>query len=335
LQFSVTFSVGDKEVQRDISVSHRETDVAYRTEHGSKAISLTNASVRQACVQKAKEAIANTMADAQEELGNQRFAAAQSDEDRALAALLGAQSGREWMLSRFGFHLGDIRSIKSGERAVPDMPTEIAAMPSIDKSFTPGGELGLQYADQWKGGTNVYLTEGGDLSVRNETSDIGSLGALSAQYETRTGIADFRYSWWGMLRAAQDSPSDNLGWGLGYRIFAGNYKRSTSVVYTLGMHYEQHKEADRVSFRAVSFDYSLYYPISRYFSLDAGVELNTVKLFELAEKWGAGSAIDHGSPAWAGASLYLGRNLSLGLHRKIRMFSDVGSTTVLSISARH
>ncbi len=335
LQFSVIFSVGDQEVKRDISVSHRETDVAYQTEHGSKAISLTNASVRRACIQKAKEAIAQKMADAQEELGNQRFASAQSDNDRALAALLGSQSGKEWMLSKFGFHLGDVRSIKSGKRAVPDMPTGIAAMPSIDKSFTPGGELGLKYADEWKGGTNLYLTEGGDLSLRNETSDLGSLGALSLQYETRTGLADFRYSWWGMVRAAQDSRSDNLGWGLGYRVFGGSYKSSTSVVYTLGMHYEQHKEANRISFRAVSFDYALYYAISRYFSLDAGVELNMVKLFELAEKWGAGIAIDHGSPAWAGASLYLGRNLSLGLHRKIRMFSDVGSSTVLSISARH
>lgn len=335
LQFALTFLVGEQEVKRVISVSHSETDAAYQTEHGSKTISLTNASVRRTCLQKAKAAIVEKMADAQEELGNQRFASAQNDNDRALAALLGAQRGNEWMLSRLGFHLGDIRSIKSGERIAQNIPTDFTAMPTIDKSFTPGGKLGLKYADEWKRGTNLYLTEGGDLIIRNESSDIGGLGALSAQYESRGGLADFKLSWWGMIRAEQDSPSDNIGWGLGYKILAGGYRSSTGIVYTLGGHYEQHKDANRVSFRAVTADLAIYYPISQYLSLDAGMELNAIKLFELAEKWGAGSRIDHGSPVWAGASFYLGRHLSLGLHQEARLFSDVGSTTILSLSVRH
>jgi hypothetical protein len=329
LRFEVRFVVGDTVVSKTLAADATQSDLAFETEHGSKAIAISDQSARAAAHKLAKQKILEAQVAAAAQLGNQRFASATNDEDRAIAALLGAGDAAPWALSNVGLALDELPSILKGEKVQLALITDTAEMPSIDRSSIPSDGGRLKYSDAWKGGTNVYLTEGGDLRVGNESEDIASKDALSVRYERRSGLDDFKFSWWGIMHLGLGDAADNLGWGIGQRTFFGSYDNATSTVYTIGMHYEQQKAEGLVSYRALAMDVALYFPITRYFSLDAAIELNTVKLYEKSK------SIDHGSPVMAGASLYLGRRLSTGLHYTKRLFSDVPDKMLLTLTLRH
>jgi len=329
LRFEVRFAVGDTVVSKTLEAKAKQSDLAFETEHGSKVISISDQSARAAAHKLATQKILEAQVAAAAQLGNQRYARATNDEDRAIAALLGAGDAEPWALSKVGLALDELPTILKGERVLPVLLMDTAEMPSVDIGSVSGNGGRLKYADAWKGGTNVYLTEGGDLRLGNESEDVASKDAMSLRYERRSGLDDFKLSWWGVLHVGSGEAADNLGWGIGQRTFFGSYDNATSTVYTIGMHYEQQKAEGIVSYRALAMDVALYFPITRYFSLDAALELNTVKLYEKSK------SIDHGSPVLAGASIYFGRRLSTGLHYAKRLFSDVPDKMLLTLTLRH
>lgn len=109
-----------------------------------------------------------------------------------------------------------------------------------------------------------------------------------------------------MLQSTSDFDSSELGWALGYYGILGSFDSTTSMVVEVGMHCERHKEAGAVSYRGWTWD-AMFYPITSLLSLDVGVEMNALIL-------ASDSDVDHGWPAWADASLYLGRRIALGLN---------------------